>query len=386
MKKFEIYKSHQNKFDFIEEEIEIRVESLKTYLDKLREKVHNSIDQLREHLTHNRPVISSSSNFKHSVKYLLLNPANSRRNDALQLAAPNRIGKLAWKLTEAEFLSLKADVIDLSTHAKYPIWACSLQYENQLAIVDYPTGNVSIFDRYFKLTRKLTNETNLGGLISRPVRIDSNGRNTLFILDKFDFKIYLIDVTSCAIQHLDQHTYKDLSFSTYSDKLYAQDKTDNSLVRIFSSTGMYTDQIRLQSSQDETTSNFNLNKTSCLNLTDKYAILLHDLNEFKVFNLKDGMLVYSLKARTNERIESYCVLDDLGLIYFNEERKLKFRRLSDDVEPVKDQPVNFDLNSNTAESCLNCDLFKVYDSNSIVYFNKKFIVCCPWKQKLIILS
>jgi hypothetical protein len=363
-------------------------------LDNLNSRLASSIDALKPVLLNGLPV---DSEMRNSIK-LTLFPTFPRLK-------PSHIGKLSWRLTRDEFLNLQATTIDLKDHTKYPIAITSVNNDRQLAVVDYSTGSLYSLNNSFTIVEKFGTDFNGESIDIRPSRMESNGESQLYILDKQSNQIYLLDCLStqtsaglfgkysirCVIgderrQASSVQQFRDICFSIYHNRLYAQVKSNWSIVRVYMPNGEFKSQIELGwtfNSQHATSS-------SSLKVTSDCLVLLFNLNEFGLFSLSTGCLMVNLKCNQCV-VDSYCLLDEWTLVYLNNTGELIFEDLSKMV------PVSAMTRTTTTESysslfhlnskvLITNDFLRTSDSNSMIFCNKKLIICFPWKQTIVVLS
>lgn len=297
------------------------------------------------------------------------------KSSKLTLPKLESIGRLYWKFDRNEFLNLKLaqDDINLKNFTNYPISLCSLNNETQLAVIDYSNCNLFIFDRKFNLKREnLSIANQLSRAISRPGRIESDNHIRLYVMDKLTNFIFLVNLFKNTVSQLVPNlTFRDLCF--YKNNLFAHDKVDSSSIRVFSASGCFLREFHLSHGE------FALNKpitfTTGLKISNGLLSVLTNFNEIRIFDLK-GKFIHNLQMNEHETSNTYCFIDK-SFVYLNNLGELKFWSFDlDEFGNIVDKSI----------VSIKSSLKLMSDSNSMIYFNRKIVVCFPWKQKLTILK
>jgi hypothetical protein len=340
-------------------------------LEKIQYNLIERIENSNEKLILNS--FKSNKEKIEALKYLFLRS----RPAQICLINKQKIGKLSFKLSKNDFLSLKhVDSIDLSSVLNYPMCMCSLYEQdnrynskNQLVICDYSYFSIVKFDNKLKsVKQKITKINSLGDDVElRPLRTESNGSRLLFILNTLDHFVYSIDFEHFNFEKIlrnsdtDYLKARDISYSK--NRLYAIDYSENK-IKIFTSNGDLKENVDL--------SKYNFKKAMQLGVEDNFMVIGDNYDTIKVIDLSDQTLKLVLN---NISYDCFC-MQDSKLVILNNSGVLKYYDLKSNI--------NQDNSKN--ENIKMCFEDLKFDSSSILYFNKKFIICNPWKKKLNILE
>ena len=282
------------------------------------------------------------------------------------------VGELHYNLNEIQFLKLSANNIDLKKYATYPMCICNLYKQNtrvnskndMLAILDHSSSNMLLFDPDFKFNLKISCLSGTNNWpIQFPIRIESNGKNFFFILDKQNHNVHVINFKEWSYKktiQFEQSELKARDICVYNNKLYTLGFEDNK-IRVYSLNATYKFCIILN----------NTNKISRFYVNDDFIAISDDYNQIKVLKLHDQRLIFSIWMEH----DCFCIQDS-NLIVVNNKGILKFYKLKNNQ---CEQQLDLKSDIFIEDKLMN------FDSSSILYFDRKFVICYPWQKKLCIL-
>ncbi len=272
-------------------------------------------------------------------------------------------------------MSLKPRLIELKSQMNYPMGVCNLYKQNTrvdpknelLLVADYSNSNILLFDKDFRLHKRITYVDGLDEWFKYPIRVESNGTNLLFILENFGHNVYVINfkewrfsqVLSCEDKR-ENIQAKDICF--HGNRLYVLEYNELR-ISVYTANGEFKKRLE--------PSGIDFGRVSGFKVDDKFIVVGDSYNRIKLFSLVDCSLKYFI----NEPFDCFC-LQDSNLIVLTSKSELKFYELS---------LVSEDAFSLTTDVVMNNDRFS-FDSNSILCFNSKLVICFPWKKSLCILS
>jgi hypothetical protein len=354
--------------DFIETDICIRIESLKCYLEKLEIDLTDLLDKS------NKLTLLDSDDAKQSKRMIQLLFSRPRA----QQVKIDEIGRLSFNFDKAQFLSLRPKLIDLKTHMNYPMGICNLYKQNTrvdpknelLLVADYSNSNILLYDKDFKLRKRVTQIDGLADWFKYPIRIESNGVDLLFILENSGHNVYAINFKEWRFSRVLAHgdgvqsiQAKDICF--HGNKLYVLEFNDLR-IRVYTAKGEFHKRLELDGCDFTRCSGFKVD--------DKFIAVGDSYSRIKLYNLANFCLQYFV----NEPFDCFC-LQDSNLVVLTNKSELKFYEL-----PRVDQgdPDMFLLSTDVI---VDNQKFN-FDSNAIIYFNQKLVICFPWKKRLCIFS
>ena len=199
--------------------------------------------------------------------------------------------------------------------------------------------------------------------IQFPIRIESNGKNFFFILDKQNHNVHVINFKEWSYKktiQFEQSELKARDICVYNNKLYTLGFEDNK-IRVYSLNATYKFCIILN----------NTNKISRFYVNDDFIAISDDYNQIKVLKLHDQRLIFSIWMEH----DCFCIQDS-NLIVVNNKGILKFYKLKNNQ---CEQQLDLKSDIFIEDKLMN------FDSSSILYFDRKFVICYPWQKKLCIL-
>ncbi|CAF0809954.1 unnamed protein product [Brachionus calyciflorus] len=333
--------SIENTFEFIKSDIELRIESLKVYFDQIEttllKKINEECDDLRLNLKKTPSFIQQ------------LKPCNEK-------IKIDQIGTLYYKFKPEQLKNRTLKFRDLSKYMSHPICMC-ITPRNELAILDYSTCDIFIFDKNLQLK----NTIKFSGLdeITRPVRLISISSDFFLIWDRCTKKVFkIISNVSKAFQFKD----KDGLFSD----LECQDLVyENKKLYSLSLNRKNIDILSQEGDVQKTISLFAfLEKPVELKIGN--CIVINDANrKINIFDM-EGNFINSINF--NETLESFILVDDFLVVHEN------------------CHDVNFyNVKSNFKKEFMIQNEYLNFNSNRMIYFNKNILINLPWKSKILII-
>lgn len=352
--------SFVNTLEFIENEIDLQVESLKCYLDILANNLNKSVQDLSKKIDYSKD-LCDDGNLKIIQKLIC---HNYRRD----LPSKEHLGRLHFYYNENQFLNSTISKLEIKDKLTYPMGMCILNPEtsnSNLALLDFNSSSIFIFDKDLKLKNQYLNAKDLVAESIRPFRIETDSKNYFYLLDKNTYFIYMFDFKLLEFKKvisINESIYKCKDISFVNNYLYTLDSISKN-IKVFTSEGVFKKTIEVNNDLKSMTS-FRI--SSICNLI---AIANDEFKEIKLFDL-NGSFKYSLK--TNECFDSFCFADK-SLLILNNNGKMSY--FNTDNQNIND---SYSIN-------LYNDQFK-NDSNFLIYFNRKILISYTWKRHLCILK
>ena len=382
-----------NLFKFIEDEIEVRVESLKYQLDEVNERVMRELDS---HASILQTFVRSSSREKSSRCGQLMNydtlsrqnyfePLRGRHVRAKSIRADSRlIGQLSYKFEFAKLQTFKLEKIDLEklNKIKYPMGMCVLDNGKQLAIADYHNNNINIFDNKMQIIDSLLVNAQL------PHRIEVDESSSVFyVQDKMTNFVYLHNIKTGVSKPIviNQSNINDsneaeekpvfLKDICYYDKcLFALNYEDKNLIHRFDRDGNHLKSISIKQHDPEQEP-----KRSCsIRVSDRFIAVNDSYLCIKLYD-HNGTFKFMIGSISDLKFDCFTFADDHALLYFNSGivkcyNLLKMDRKSSPTENA------YDAEGEISSEQLKCD------ASFMCYFNNRILIAYPWKKQLGILS
>jgi hypothetical protein len=150
---------------------------------------------------------------------------------------------------------------------------------------------------------------------------------------------------------------------------------DDNTPQVFSASGEFKRKLVLDYAE--------FGRVSSFKVSDAWLAVGDSYSKIKIFGLSDGRL----RCFIREPFDCFCVQDS-SLVLLNANGELQFYELppaytGDEYSQNCDRSKLVHLTKQAVmrnESCFN------FDSNSVLYFNRKLVICFPWKKRLCILS
>ena len=360
-----------NLLQYVQDEIGIRVESLKHQLDELNERIARDYDDqasaVKRYLANPVP---GNDQTRFMVFAKLFRLPVSRSKKCFQPSS-SLIGELNYKFDVEKFLKMKFDRIELSTlnKIKYPMGMCVLGDGKQLAIADYHNNSINIFDSKLQLVDSILVEAKL------PHRIEVDESSSIFFVhDKMSGYVYIHDIKSgtskpIVISELDSHVqpkaacFRDICY--YDKCLFALESGEKCQIHRFDKSGQRLRSIFIKQEPSRPCSIRVTNHLLAVN--DSYeSVKFYDYNG--KFKFKIGPVL------ENEKFDCFTFADDHALVYFNSGLIKCYNML-----------MRYESSSGVESGQLVGEHLR-NDASFMCYFNKKILIAYPWKKQLGVLS
>ena len=362
-KKLEKRNLIEKTFEFIEQDIEIRIESLKCQIEILGLQLIHSLDKQ----------YSSDKIKKLKPNYLALLLNKNKIHRPLIDITINEIGHLNFEFNSNQLENLKMEFhkIDIK-QIKYPMGVCwsgldtRVSTPYQYAAIDYSNCNQVVkFDKNFNLKNSLkifSQTVNLDQM--RPIRLETNFRNYFYFLDKSTRYVYMVRVRDKNQGELEifneiKEICVDICF--YDEILYVLSSltSDSSMcgVKKFSSTGILKTSLTLTNVIFKEVVNLKINK--------KYICILESYKEIKLYDSLTGLFKFKLD---NMGTNCICFADNFLLTLDNngDLKCFELDSLSINFQSSRSLPKN--------------------EPYFMGYFNRKIFISYPWKREFCILK
>ena len=384
----------ENYFEHLKTEIDVRCESIQMGLDQLGTRLLNRLDQHESLLIRH---LNASTDFDYEQLsenkffrdlFSLLNGGGGGGGENLKLTGGlnclTSLGSLHYEFEPQKLLNSRFRLVKLSHLMKYPMGMCLLGVVNELAIADYNSSKINIFD-----TKTLSYKRSL--MISEvrlPNRVETDNQRFVYVHDKMTNFVYVYEVTSkfemaqsrapfiLSSSTSDAETRKenlyvkckDIGF--HGDKLYCLDYVDSSQLNLFSASGRMLDKIKFNFASDSVIINSSIRLgNDRVAFIDKYHI------QINLFSLSSLQLLLKIDSSSSISFDCMALVDNHLLVVYNNGL----------IKCYKNQSSNSLLAANECISELENSQLKM-NSNFIIYFNNKLVISYPWQSQLCLIS
>lgn len=394
----------ENYFEHIRTEIDVRCESIQMSLDQLNVRLLNRLDQHESMLIKH---LNTSTDFDYEqlseAKYfrdlfsLLDGVGGERAKLTGALNCLTSLGSLHYEFTAQKLLNSHLRLVKLSNLMKYPMGMCLFGRTKELAIADYNSSKINIFD-----TTHLVYKRSLSiSEVRLPNRVETDNERFVYVHDKMTNFVYVYEVNgkyemapsrapfilstmsngetgnNNAFKEDSYLKCKDIGF--HGDKLYCLDYVDSSQLNLFSASGQMLDKIGFKFPSDVLIINSSIRVgNDRVAFIDKYHIQIH------LFSLNDRQLLLKIDSSSSISFDCMALVDNHLLVVYNNGLIKCYNNNSSSSSSSSSLSSSNLLVDECVTELENSQL--KMNSNFIIYFNNKLVISFPWQSQLCLIS
>ena len=338
-------------FEFIEQDIEIRIESLKCSLETIGISLTNSIERS-----------STSTKSAKSLAHLLI---------LTQVSMPvvnltKEIGCLNFGFNSEKLKSFQINVFQIEKFVKYPMGLCwsgvAMSNSYHYAVVDYSNCDLIMFDKTFGFKQRFKAIFE----VMKPVRLETNYKDIFYLLDNSKQTISILKKTrqqNVVAFLVIRENCIDICF--FRDHLYAlcleyDSSKEIAKINKYVHTGVLKTSSML--------SGVLYKNVNSMKINENFIAILENFKTIKIFDfIGEFKFCFNLDAS----VSCICFADGRHLLTLNECGYLKCYELEAACLVLRNE-ISHGLPKN-----------EPYVMN---YWGEKIVICYPWKKQICILN